>query len=385
MTVEGIDISGHNGKIDWQAVKEAGIEFAFIKATEGDAYVDGYFATNIAQCRALRITCGAYHFYRHDIDPTAQAQHFAHIMGRPQPGDLLPAVDVEAPGDGAGRISYPSSQIVERLATFLDIVHAATGLACIIYTYPYMWRNIIGNSNTFAGTNKLWLAKYDGPPQTPLVGNWADYSFWQYTDNGTVPGVGLVDRDRFNGDAAELPIVPITGHNPVRNFPPPFDPFILYGEFRTFFEANGDVAAFGNPITNTRQELIDGTVYPYVQWFERARMEWHPTENKVFLGLVGVEALRANDGSPEDGAAIDADFAPYYAANGGVSIFGLPLGKKHVEVVSGLSLQVQYFERARLELNPATNEISRGLVGSEALAAVSDQGSAISLMFGTKN
>src|SRR4051794_25361600 len=97
MALEGIDVSNHNGVIDWQAVKDAGISFAFIKATEGDAFVDRYFATNMARCRAAGVIPGAYHFYHHDIDPAEQADHFVHVMGPIHPGDLPPTIDVEMP------------------------------------------------------------------------------------------------------------------------------------------------------------------------------------------------------------------------------------------------------------------------------------------------
>src|SRR5207237_746191 len=143
---------------------------------------------------------GAYHFYRHDIDPAAQAEHFLNAIGRSQPDDLRPTVDVEAPGDGAGPINYPKAEIVRRVGVFLDAVRAATGQDCIIYTYPSVWTELLNDSNTFASTNPLWIASYAPAPK--LIGGWSDYTFWQYTASGTVPGVAHVDRDRFNGDMA---------------------------------------------------------------------------------------------------------------------------------------------------------------------------------------
>ncbi|MEA2572989.1 MAG: lysozyme [Chloroflexia bacterium] len=370
--LEGIDVSNHNGIIEWQKVKNAGISFAFIKATEGDAYIDRFFGTNMARCRAAGIVPGPYHFYHHDIDPKAQAEHFLHVIGQVHKGDIPPALDVEAPGDGGGRITYPAAQIVSRIKTFLDTVHAATGLNCVIYTYQYVWRDLLKDSNAFANTNPLWIARY-GVNSPALLGGWQKYTFWQYTDSGNVAGVGHVDRDQFNGDMAafRLFVGDPPAVDPVRRFPAPFQEFILYGEFRKFFEAHGDVAAFGNPITNTRQELIGGIVYPYVQWFERARMEWHPEPNlnKVLLGLVGVEALAAKGRQPQPNMPISPRFANFYAANGGVDIFGLPIEPEVTEAFNGVNLPVQYFERARLEFNPQTNAVSRGLVGAEAKAA----------------
>jgi hypothetical protein len=117
--------------------------------------------------------------------------------------------------------------------------------------------------------------------------------------------------------------------------------------------------------------MIGGIVYPYVQWFERARMEWHPqpTLNRVLLGLVGVEALVAKGRQPQPNVAISPLFAAFHAANGGVPILGNPIEPQVAETINGTNLQVQYFERARLESNPQTGAITRGLVGAEALAA----------------
>ncbi|HEY0069955.1 MAG TPA: glycoside hydrolase family 25 protein [Chloroflexia bacterium] len=370
--LEGIDVSNHNGIIDWQAVKNAGISFAFIKATEGNGFIDRFFATNMARSRAVGIVPGAYHFYHHDIDPESQAKHFLHVIGQVQASDMPPTIDVEAPTDGGGNFNYPASEVVARIRRFLNIVQAATGRPCIIYTYAYVWKTFLKDSTAFANTNPLWIARY-GVPAPTLMGGWQNFTFWQWTDSGSVPGALHVDRDRFNGDMAAFKafIGGPSQPDPVRTFPPPFAGFILYGEFRNFYEANGDVAAFGNPITNTRQELVNGTVYPYVQWFERARMEWHPEpgQNRVLLGLVGIEALAAKGRQPQPDAVISPLFSAFHAANGGVPILGLPIEAEVTEDMNGVNFRVQYFERARLEAHPQTGAISRGLVGAEALLA----------------
>ncbi|HKP53815.1 MAG TPA: N-acetylmuramoyl-L-alanine amidase [Chloroflexia bacterium] len=154
----------------------------------------------------------------------------------------------------------------------------------------------------------------------------------------------------------------------VRQFPQ--TGHVLYGEFKTYFEGNGDVEAFGFPITDTTQENISGTVYPYVQWFERARMEWHEDVKKVLLGRVGAELVAAK-GRPVDPAATVADrFAKYYEKNGGVEIFGLPLEGERLEELSGQFYHIQYFERARLEADVNTGNITRGRVGAEAREAI---------------
>ncbi len=203
-SLEGVDVSHHEGVINWQQVKDAGIAFAFIKATEGSSFVDSMAQKNLARCREVGIVAGMYHFYRHDVDPEAQAQHFVKNLSAREPGDLLPAIDVEGPGDGGGAFSYSKSEVVRRVGVVVGAVQAAIGRAPMIYTYPSGWAELTGNSPQFAGVCPLWIASY-GVATPKLAGGWKDYAVWQYTDHGTVKGIGgVVDRDRFNGDETRL-------------------------------------------------------------------------------------------------------------------------------------------------------------------------------------
>jgi lysozyme len=202
--LEGVDVSHHEGAINWQQVRDAGIAFAFLKATEGKSFVDPMAQKNLARCRQVGIVAGMYHFYRHDVDPEAQAKHFLQNLGAREPGDLLPAIDVEAPGDGGGTFTYPKSEVVRRVGVVVGAVQAAIGRAPMIYTYPSAWAELTGNSPAFAGVCPLWIASY-GVAAPKLAGGWKDYAVWQYTDHGTVKGIGGgVDRDRFNGGEARL-------------------------------------------------------------------------------------------------------------------------------------------------------------------------------------
>ncbi|HEX8672229.1 MAG TPA: GH25 family lysozyme [Longimicrobium sp.] len=202
--LEGVDVSHHNGVIQWKKAKDAGISFALIKATQGISFVDPKAQTNRAGCHAAGIVPGMYHFYRHDVDPVAQAAYFLQHIGQMQPGELPPAIDVEGPGDGAGPITYPKTEVVNRVGEFVRSVRKAIGRAPLIYTYPSTWKEITGNSNAFSDSYPLWIASY-GVPQPKLIGGWTKYTFWQYTDQGTVSGIGSgVDRDRFNGDMNDL-------------------------------------------------------------------------------------------------------------------------------------------------------------------------------------
>ena len=163
--------------------------------------------------------------------------------------------------------------------------------------------------------------------------------------------------------------VPETGHT------------IAYG-FKQYWEANGDWRVFGLPITEEFRELnpADGQVYT-VQYFERARFEYHPehagTRYETQLGLLGRQATAGrSDPAFEAIAAAPEAGCAYFAATeqavcgpalaawqtfGGVDTFGYPVSQPYQEG----DTVVQWFERARFEYD--ANMMRFGLLGREAL------------------
>ena len=100
--VQGIDISHHQGRIDWQALPSQGVDFAYIKASEGGDHRDGRFAQNWAGAANARIARGAYHFFTLCRSGAEQAANF--IAAVPNDADALPpAVDLEYLGNCGGR------------------------------------------------------------------------------------------------------------------------------------------------------------------------------------------------------------------------------------------------------------------------------------------
>jgi GH25 family lysozyme M1 (1,4-beta-N-acetylmuramidase) len=198
--IEGIDISHWQDTIDWPAVKGDGVEFALAKATEATDYVDPTFDTNRAEAKAAGIAFGAYHFFRSDEDPTVQAQHFATTLGSVEVGEISPVLDLET-ADGEG-----GTTIVERALTFLEVLESLTGRVPIIYTSPSFYESTL-DAPASLGAYPLWIANWETScPTVPTT--WADWSVWQYTDSGSVNGIGgPVDRDQFDGTVAELQCV----------------------------------------------------------------------------------------------------------------------------------------------------------------------------------
>jgi len=198
---EGLDVSHFQGQIDWASVAGAGISFAFAKASEGSGYTDPEFGRNWEGMKAAGLLRGAYHYFRPQVPAVVQARHFLSLVPSLEHGDLHPMLDVEE-ADG-----MTPNLILEGVQAWIDTVRRALGREVIIYTYPYFWETAVRNSDRFVRGCPLWIASYSHPPTRPLVGGWHHYTFWQYTDKGSVPGIGgrgIVDRDRFNGSLENL-------------------------------------------------------------------------------------------------------------------------------------------------------------------------------------
>ena len=200
---KGIDVSGHQPNINWQVVKgQGGLSFCFVKATEGTGYTNPLFKSQWVGARVAGLLRSPFHFFRWDVAPEAQAAYFLKALGSDR-GELPLTVDIEAPGDGSGNMNYGAVEAGRRIRVFVEAIKAATGRAPIIYTYPDVWRNKLGNNPNFTDC-PLWIANYNVPVPN-LPGAWSKYAFWQYSDKGTVAGVsGIVDVNLFNGSLDEL-------------------------------------------------------------------------------------------------------------------------------------------------------------------------------------
>jgi len=228
--ITGPDVASYQhpggSSIDWSQVKNSGRNFAFVKATEGTGYVNPYFGADWAAIQANGMVRGSYHYAKPDSSPTsaaAQARYFVATAGvMHTSGDLAPVLDLEETG------GLSPSQLVTWVHAWLSTITALTGRTPIIYTYPYFWRSAMGNDTGFTGY-PLWIADYNGgsAPNTPLIGGWSSWTFWQYTDRSAIAGVSTgVDDSRFFGNSAALSALANgapatqTGPPPTQNGPP---------------------------------------------------------------------------------------------------------------------------------------------------------------------
>ena len=190
--VRGLDVSHHQGEIDWQRVASDDVSFAFIKATEGGDFVDSDFAENLADARAAGVAVGAYHFFTLCRPGAEQAANFLATVPVGQPL-LPPAVDLEYEGNCAARPT--SEEVRAELDAFLAPVEAAFGQQAVFYiTYQFYNDHVL-----MLPERPLWVRWIAWQP------NHHDWLLWQYHDRGRVDGIdGDVDLNVLQGDLQTL-------------------------------------------------------------------------------------------------------------------------------------------------------------------------------------
>lgn len=199
MPVQGIDVSYYQGDIDWKKVGDAGIHFAYIKATEGADRLDSKFLDNWRAAKQAGVARGAYHFMYWCSRASKQALWFTSNV--PVDSDALPPVlDLEWNSHSKTcphRIARDNA--IAKIKVMLEAMEAHTGKRPIIYTDPKFHRQVLEGEFT---DYHFWLRSVAAKPETKYrARNW---KFWQFTTTGRVRGVaGPVDRNSFNGTHAD--------------------------------------------------------------------------------------------------------------------------------------------------------------------------------------
>lgn len=203
----GIDVSRHQGTIDWTKVAESGQLYVFQKATEGATITDPTYLRNRSGAASVSIPFGAYHFAypqggsigAAQADAVSEANHFLAVA-EPAAGDLIPVLDLEKNPDP----QLPPRRLIAWTQAWLDTVAAAVEVKPLIYTNPNFWTTHLNDTTAFAEQGfPLWIAHYtsDPSPRLPASGwNGQGWAFWQWTSCGEVPGItGCVDMNRYEG------------------------------------------------------------------------------------------------------------------------------------------------------------------------------------------
>ena len=191
-TAQGIDVSEHQGRIDWNAVKASGIDFAILRVGFGapswGGRVDYQFNRNISECERLGIPYGVYIYsYAFDNQQAAdEASMVINCLSGHNP--RLPVYyDLE---DNSIIANGRQTGIASRAQVFCNRISAA-GYEPGIYANLNWFNNILTDSVFKSSSWDHWIAQYNS--QCDYTGN---YSFWQYKSNGKVPGInGNVDMN----------------------------------------------------------------------------------------------------------------------------------------------------------------------------------------------
>ena len=192
--VQGVDVSWHQGPIDWNAVSRADVRFAYVKATEGADYVDPRFAFNWREAHRAGLYVGAYHFFTLCRSGAQQASNFMQAVPV-ENGALPPAVDLEHMGPC--RRGPTATDVVAEIKSFLDIVELRYGVRPILYTT----REFHDAHLADFPRERFWIRSLYTPPAF-RQGEWV---LWQHHNGARRPGISQpVDVDAFRGDDRAL-------------------------------------------------------------------------------------------------------------------------------------------------------------------------------------
>ena len=194
---EGVDVSSHQGNVNWSGLWSSGVKWAYVKATEGTYYRNPYFGQQYNGSYNVGMIRGSYHFATPDTTTgTAQADYFVNNGGGwSRDGRTLPGtLDIEWNPYGAACFGKTPSGMVTWIRDFLNRYKARTGRDAVIYTATSWWTQCTGNYSGFGASNPLWIARYNTTPGT-LPAGWVYQTMWQYTSSGPIVG----DHDKFNG------------------------------------------------------------------------------------------------------------------------------------------------------------------------------------------
>jgi lysozyme len=193
--VVGVDVSNHQGKIDWDRLAASGVRFAYIKATEGENFKDKSFAKNWSEAGRVGIPRGAYHFYSLCRNNDAQAKNFIETVSN-DPKALPPVVDVEQIGLCTATLT-PADH-VEILGQFLAALEKHYGRRPIVYTTQEFDATILEGG--LLGEH-FWARSLVIPPNFRRD----QWVIWQYHNRGRRPGInGNLDLNVFRGTRAEF-------------------------------------------------------------------------------------------------------------------------------------------------------------------------------------
>jgi lysozyme len=186
---QGIDISHHNGTVNFTELAEA-VGFVYIKACQGSTYVDPMFATNLKGATEVGMDHGVYHYLTPTDQASDQVAHFISTINN-QVGQLPPVVDVEATYASGSHTEewnlLPLAERVAKVVKFCEGVRAETAVTPMIYASPSFIEEMLGSDPSLAAYH-YWVAEY-GVDHPRIPKPFTEATCWQHSETGTVPGI----------------------------------------------------------------------------------------------------------------------------------------------------------------------------------------------------
>lgn len=178
--VYGIDVSHHQGNIDWTKVKSWNsneLKFVYIKATEGSSWVDPNYKANIKGANKTKLLVGSYHYFRTTSSPEAQFKNFISVVDTSKQ-DLVPLIDLEE------RNNWDANTYHKNLKKFLSLVEKHFGKKPILYTVNSFYNK---NLSYKYMDYEILVGRYGANP--PLMIDLNSWAIWQFSETGRVKGI----------------------------------------------------------------------------------------------------------------------------------------------------------------------------------------------------
>ncbi len=194
--ITGIDISHHQGDIDWDELKSEDLYFVFIKATEGGDFKDKRYSINSKNALENNMLVGAYHYFSFCKSAQEQFDNYVSTVGDLDQM-LPPVIDLEY--DGHCNSGIPKEKLLAELKPFIELLKAHYNRSPIIYLNKSFYEKYIEGELEEV---HLWIRDIYFEPELNHNKRW---DFWQYSNRGRLNGIeGPVDLNVFYGSLEEL-------------------------------------------------------------------------------------------------------------------------------------------------------------------------------------
>ena len=176
--VRGVDVSHHQGEVDWVRVRRDRIGFAYLKATEGSTFTDPRFLTSARAARSAGLRVGGYHYFSLCSPGAPQGEHFARVLRSAPARSMPPAIDLELLGNCAD--PPPRPELLDEVRAFIDIVERRTGEQVVVYAYPDFEARYGFEADL---DRRQWVRRIGSKPPT------REWFIWQKDDQAVIDGI----------------------------------------------------------------------------------------------------------------------------------------------------------------------------------------------------